>query len=191
MHYGCDLNMVTTTFPGGFNTIELHLQTSTVTVTNAALLANSVFRTGISTQLSPTIAMAIHQIDENITPKGAFPTGQMDNIVWVLSEDLSATDASGELTDPRTLIIGGRTYIQQITTTGQSIAIEDLIKYIKLDPPIWTIAQQLNLLCAMVEHVAVSSPDWDIHLRLHYTLHPISAINLQALMQRLNLSPQP
>lgn len=183
--------MVQSTFPNGFNTIELILQSPTVTPTDAAPNDNETFRTGISTQLSPQIAMAIHQIDVNIIYKAAMPPESYAVVSVALTEDLSATDAANELIDPRTLFIAGKQVITRLTTSGRSQQIIDLLKEHKLDPPIWTIAQQLNIIGSLQEIVAAAYPQFDVWLRMHYTLHPISVVNLQALMQRLNLSPQP
>lgn len=161
-------------------------------MTDAAPDQNTNFNTGVSTSLSPRQAIFIHRIVENITPKDVITKDSMNNIVWVLSEDLSATSAGGELTDPRTLALGGRTYGTLVTTVeGGGVFSERLLQYIDFVVPIVTIAQKLNLLGSLVEQNAGGQPDFDVWLRIEYTVQNISNAMVQRLIQRLNLSPQP
>lgn len=171
------------------------LQSPTLNLTNAALTAASTFRTGLSTQLSPPVAMAIHAIRWNFfiknTGAAAF-ADQADAIVGVLSEDVGATSASAELTDPRTLAEAGIAYRAILeTAVGGMINIIPLLWSAKFDPPIWTIAQNLRILGEITEEIATSAASVDVHLKIHYTVEPVSQAMLTSLIQRLNLAVQP
>ncbi len=174
----------------GIQALDLVLQGPTVNVTNAAADANALFRTGIATSLSPQIAMFIHQIDLNMALQTLPGLDLTQQNVWVLSEDLGATVATGELVDSRSLMVGGRSYYFDLTTSGMGAFSERLIEYISPVLPIVTIAQQLNFLVSAISPLgnAVST---DVFARLHYTLRRVSPQLMRQLVQRLNLSPQP
>ncbi len=181
--------MVTTLFPEGFQTVPAVIQSPILTITDAAKLQNSLFRTGIATSLNPPVGLFVHRVVESIYPKGFIAS--MFGITWALGEDLGATDAGTELTDPRTLMVGGRHYYENFTTSGSAAWVEPIIRYYDLPVPFITIAQQLNLLGVMTEDEAGANPDVDVFLRLHYTVRPISTALMNRLLQRLNLSAQP
>lgn len=181
--------MVQTIYPNGL--IPNYLQSPTLTVTSAAPTQNSVFRTGLATSLAPMTAIFIHRIIQNITPKGELADGEVSNYVYVLSEDIGADDAGAELTDVRSLFVGGQVHYFSEATEGAAISFHPLIVYLDLPIPIVTVAQQLNFLGSLVAHVVAAEPDVDMWLRLEYTIRAISRATQNRLIQRLNLATQP
>ncbi len=176
-----------------FEAIMFHLQTDTITPDNTGLTANATFRTGISTQLAPQVAMAIHAIRWNIamTAHGT-PEDQVDQVIALLSEDISATSAAAELTDPRTLAVAGTQHVEHTATAvGELAQLSSYLWAGEFSPPIWTIAQQLRLMGEIVEQASTTASGWDIHINIAYSLHPISDTLRNDLIQRLNLATQP
>lgn len=169
------------------------LQSPTLALTNASLVDNTLFNTGLATQLAPPFAMAIHAIRWNISigqPTEA--QDSQDNVIVVLSEDVGGTIASDELTDPRTLAEAGTEWIQQaVTAVGALYLSRSLLWTARFDPPIWTIAQRLNIIGQIVETVATSAPDATVHMKLFYTIEPVDQKQMSELVQRLNLATQP
>lgn len=174
--------------------VMAQLQSPTLALTDAALTAASTFRTGLSTQLSPIVAMAIHAIRWNFFFR-AVPAAfvdQADAIIGILSEDIGATSASAELTDPRTLAEAGiaeRGILE--TAVGGQLTTVPLLWTAEFDPPIWSIAQNLRILGEIVEAVGTVGPSVDIHCKIHYTVEPIDQSMMTMLVQRLNLAVQP
>jgi len=175
------------------NRIMLSLQSPTANVTNADLQDNELFNTGLSTQLSPPVAMAIHAIRWNIFQRTHISYEDLaEAIIAVLTEDTGATVASNELTDPRTLAEAGMGFVSVLeTAAGGSDADRPLLWTAEFDPPIITIAQRLNLVAEIVEDGATTSPSFDVHAKLYYTVEPIDQTMLTMLTMRLNLAVQP
>lgn len=185
-------NMVETAFPEGFKTVELILLTPVVQTTPGDVDQNQTFRTGIATSLNPPIALAIHQIDTNIAIAGGV-MGNASNTfqeVVALTENLNETNATTAENDPRTLFTDTREYTGSLSTNGAAAVIEPNVMFRKLDPPLWTIAQELNFVALLVI-AAGTALNVNLKLRIHYTLHTIDQRMTTQLLQRINLTQQP
>ncbi len=173
--------------------VMLQLQSPTVTITDADLDVNSLFNTGISTQLSPSVAMAIHGIRWNFALSTYVTPGDFINqIIALITEDVGATDAGAELTDPRTLAEAGTQSDESTATAvGESHSHSSVFFGAEFDPPIWTVAQRLNLVAIGIEQAGGAMPEWDIHAKIAYTVEPVDTQMSTRLVQRLNLATQP
>lgn len=169
------------------------LQSPTVQVSNGTLINNSLFNTGISTQLTPTIAMGIVGIRWNIFQFNNTVSQNAENAFFgMISEDVGATDVGAELTDPRTLATAGKQENQlSLTAVGEQLIPQAMLWTAKFWPPLWTVAQRLNILGGIIELGAGTAPTVDIHAKLLYILRPISQEFSTKLVQRLNLATQP
>ena len=169
------------------------LQSPTISLSDGTLTANSLFNTGLATQLSPQFAMAIHAIRWNLDISSPTAAQDMeDTIITVLTEDSGATSAAAELTDARTLAEAGIKYAQaNQSSVGEQILVFDSLWTAKFAPPIWTIAQRLNIVGDIIEAGGGTAPDLSIHCKLYYTVEQIDETFSRELVQRLNLSVQP
>jgi len=182
------------TAPGiPFTSVMNQLQSPTVAVSDGTLVANTLFNTGLATQLSPQFAMAIHAIRWNFFTFNLGATQSLeDAFLGTISEDVGATTAASELTDPRTLAEAGQEYTSiTITAVGEQYQHSQMLWTAKYSPPIWTIAQRLNILGQISEGGAGTSPAVDIHAKLYYTIEEIDDQMMRNLVQRLNLATQP
>ena len=173
-------------------TVMINLQTPTVSPA-AGAGANSNFRTGLATQVSSNLVLAIHAIRWNFFIQRRVDYEDVsDFYVGIVSEDVGATIAANELTDPRTLAeagLGRQTILA--TAVGGADSIYNVFSSAEFDPPIYTIAQQLNILAEIVENGTATSPSCDIHVKIAYTVEPVSQGLINQLQQRLNLATQP
>jgi len=174
-------------------TIMLTLVSPTVSPDNTNVNANSLFRTGISTQLAPQIAMAIWGVTWNIgLGAHSTPVDKLEDVIGVLTEDIGGTNAGDELNDPRTLAVAGTQREEHTGTAVGEIANDTALLWPAVyNPPIWTIAQQLNLIGSIIEITVTAAVARTIFCEIFYTLSPISTAFSTKLIQRLNLSTQP
>jgi len=174
-------------------TIMNQLQSPTVTVSDGTLQANTLFNTGLATQLSPQFAMAIYAIRWNFFMSAPTLNQNVeDAILGTISEDVAATVAADELTDPRTLAESGVAFDQHVSTNvGAEQFQQSMLWTSKFNPPIWTVAQRLNIIGEIVEAGAGTAPTYQIHGKIYYTVETISDEQLRKLVQRLNLATQP
>lgn len=174
-------------------TIMNQLQSPTLSLTDGGLTNAATFRTGIATQVSPMMAMAIHAIRWNFD-YFTYPAfeDQSQATVAVLSEDIAATIAADELTDPRTLAEAGCGSANTLeTAVGGQTQVTPLLWTGEFDPPIYTIAQSLRLVAQIVENAAATARSMNVHCKLYYTIETIDERFARMLIQRLNLAVQP
>jgi len=159
-----------------------------LTVTDADKDQNSTFDTNLSA-IESNFAMVMHSIDLQFNANGTTNADMLNLVTFALSENVSATSALTSAGDSRSLWIGQKSWMYEITTTGASNWVQDDIVRHNFDPwPLITVAQTLNILAEMTEITASTSPDIIVRMFINYTLEPIGQELRQRLLERIALS---
>ncbi len=166
--------------------IMYSIQSPTVSPT-AGASANTNFRTGLATQLSTNQAIAIHAIRWNIYPTLGVTWADVnnENFQGQVTEALTQTTVS--LTEPRILAGAGSAFSSVLdTAVGGQDMFWPFLWTAEFDPPILTIAQNLNVVATSSGSLA-----FDFHAKLMYTLVDVSEQTLNELVRRISLATQP